>query len=191
MRRSSAARRDAIFTALRELLLAKPWGDVTLEAVAGEAGVSRQTLYNSFGSRYGLAQAYTIALADALCDLVAATLAEHGDDPRAGLEHGIRTYLEVAAADPLIQRVRAGDAHPDLVRLVTSDAAKLLTHVGARFETAVAAAWPDVDPDRARTLARTIARIAVSFVAMPPEYDDSPAAIATGLSSLLAPHDRE
>lgn len=187
MRRSSAARRDAIFTALRDLLLAKPWGDVTLEAVATEAGVSRQTLYNSFGSRYGLAQAYTIALADALCDLIAATVEEHRDDPRAGLEAGLQIYLEVAATDPLIQRVRAGDAHPDLVQLVTADAGTLLTHVASRLEAALGTSWPEVDPDHRRTLARTVARLAVSFVPMPPEYDDSPAAIATGLSSLLAP----
>ncbi|KRA29929.1 MULTISPECIES: TetR family transcriptional regulator [unclassified Nocardioides] len=188
MRRASAARRDAIFTALRDLLLAKPWGDITLEAVASDAGVSRQTLYNSFGSRYGLAQAYTLALADALCDLIAATLEEHRDDRRAGLEAGLRTYLEVAATDPLIQRVRAGDAHPDLVQLVTADSATLLTHVGTRLEAALRTSWPDVDATQRRTLARTVARLAVSFVPLPPEYDDSPAAIATGLSSLLAPH---
>lgn len=187
MRRASAARRDRIFTSLRDLLLAQPWGDITLEAVATDAGVSRQTLYNSFGSRYGLAQAYTIALADALCDLIATTLEEHRDDPRTGLEAGLLTYLEVAATDPLIQRVRAGDAHPDLVQLVTTDSAALLTHVAARLEAAIGTSWPGLDPAGARTLARTVARLAVSFVPLPPEYDDSPAAIAAGLSSLLAP----
>lgn len=186
-RESASARRTAIFEALRAQLLAKPWGDITLEEVAREAGVSRQTLYNSFGSRYGLAQAYTIALADALCDLMAGILVERGDDPRAGLESALRTFLEVAVTDPLIQRVRAGEAHPDLVRLVTADAAALLTHVGSRLEAALLAAWPDGDAAELRTLARTVARIAVSFVTMPPEYDDSPAAIAAGLSALLTP----
>lgn len=187
MKQSASARRAAIFDALRAQLLAKPWGDITLEEVAREAGVSRQTLYNSFGSRYGLAQAYTIALADALCDLMAGILVEHGDDPRAGMESALRTFLEVAGADPLIERVRAGEAHPDLVRLVTSEAGALLIHVAGRLEAGLLAAWPDVDATRLRALARTVARLAVSFVTMPPEYDDSPAAIATGLSALLTP----
>ena len=116
-----AERRTAIFAALRALLLERPWGEVTLEAVARDAGVSRQTLYNAFGSRYGLAQAYTVHLADALCALIGSTLAAPADSPREGLEEGLRLFLETAAEDPLIDRVRAGDAHHDLVRIVTTD----------------------------------------------------------------------
>ncbi|UUW91623.1 TetR/AcrR family transcriptional regulator [Pimelobacter simplex] len=184
---AAAERRTAVFAALRSLLLEHPWGDVTLEAVARDAGVSRQTLYNAFGSRYGLAQAYTVHLADALCDVIAQTLAEHPGAPRAGLEHGLRLYLETAAGDPLIQRVRAGDAHHDLVRIVTVDAGPLLVRVAERLEAAALAAWPGLDPDGVRALSRTLARLALSYVTMPPEYDDSPAAIAAGLSVLLAP----
>ena len=184
---AAAERRSAVFAALRALLLERPWGEVTLEAVARDAGVSRQTLYNTFGSRYGLARAYTLALADALCDVIAGTLAEHPGVPRAGLEHGLRLYLETAAADPLIQRVRASEAHPDLVRIVTVDAGPLLVHVARRLEDAALRSWPDADPAGVRALGRTLARLAVSYVTMPPEYDDSPATIAAGLSVLLAP----
>lgn len=186
-RRSADERSAAVFDALRNLLLEHPWGDVTLEAVARDAGVSRQTLYNAFGSRYGLAQAYTLALADLLCDAIAATLAEHPLDRRTGVEQGLLLYLETSVGDPLIQRVRAGDAHPDLVRLVTADAGPLLVRVAERLEAGARAAWPTVSPQRARTFARALARLAVSFVTMPPEYDDSPAALATGLSELLTP----
>lgn len=186
-RRSATERSAAVFDALRNLLLEHPWGDVTLEAVARDAGVSRQTLYNAFGSRYGLAQAYTLALADALCDAIAATLAEHPLDRRTGVEQGLLLYLETSVADPLIQRVRAGDAHPDLVRLVTADAGPLLVRVAERLEAGALAAWPGIAPERARTFARALARLAVSYVTMPPEYDESPAALATGLSGLLTP----
>lgn len=186
-RRSAAERSAAVFDALRNLLLEHPWGEVTLEAVARDAGVSRQTLYNAFGSRYGLAQAYTLALADVLCDAIAATLAEHPLDRRTGVERGLLLYLEMSVGDPLIERVRAGDAHPDLVRLVTADAGPLLVRVAERLEAGALAAWPTVAPERARTFARALARLAVSYVTMPPEYDDSPAALATGLSELLTP----
>lgn len=186
-RRSAAERSAAVFDALRNLLLEHPWGEVTLEAVARDAGVSRQTLYNAFGSRYGLAQAYTLALADVLCDAIAATLAEHPLDRRTGVEQGLLLYLEMSVGDPLIERVRAGDAHPDLVRLVTAEAGPLLVRVAERLEAGALAAWPTVAPERARTFARALARLAVSYVTMPPEYDDSPAALATGLSELLTP----
>jgi AcrR family transcriptional regulator len=186
-RRSAAERSAAVFDALRDLLLEHPWGEVTLEAVARDAGVSRQTLYNAFGSRYGLAQAYTLALADVLCDAIGDTLAAHPHDRRTGVEQGLLLYLETSVGDPLIQRVRAGDAHPDLVRLVTADAGPLLVRVAERLEAAALTAWPSVAPERARTFARALARLALSFVTMPPEYDDSPAALATGLSELLTP----
>ncbi len=184
---AAADRRTAVFAALRNLLIERPWGEVTLEAVARDAGVSRQTLYNSFGSRYGLAQAYTFHLADALCAVIAATLAECADDPRRGLEDGLRLFLEMAAEDPLIERVRAGDAHADLIRIVTADAGGLLRRVAADLDAAAAAAWPHVPADARAELSRVLARIAVSYVTMPPENDDSPAAIAAGLSMLLAP----
>ncbi|MQY13593.1 hypothetical protein SRB5_37430 [Streptomyces sp. RB5] len=44
---------DAAFTALRN----RPWAGVRMVDVAVSAGVSRQTLYNEFGSKEGLAQA--------------------------------------------------------------------------------------------------------------------------------------
>lgn len=189
-RRSAAERSTAVFEALRALLLEHPWGEVTLEAVARDAGVSRQTLYNAFGSRYGLAQAYTLALADLLCDAIEVTIAAHAEDPRRGLEQALLVYLETAATDPLIRRVRAGEAHHDLVRIVTTDAGPLLTRVAGRVEAAVRTSWPQVSPERAVLLARTVARLAVSFVTMPPEYpeyDESPAALAAGLAVVLAP----
>ncbi|WP_408897851.1 TetR family transcriptional regulator [Nocardioides sp. R1-1] len=183
----AAERRTAVFAALRSLLLERPWGDLTLEAVARDAGVSRQTLYNAFGSRSGLAQAYTVHLADALCALIAETLTTHADDPRRGLEEALRMFLETAAEDPLIARVRAGEAHHDLVRIVTTDAGPLLVRVAGLLEEAARVAWPGTDPAHHAPLARTLARLALSYVTTPPEYDDGPATIAADLADLLAP----
>lgn len=183
MRRGSA-KRAAVFAALRRLLIEHPWGEVTLETIAAEAGVSRQTLYNSFGSRYGLAQAYTHDLADALCDAMAQQLAERPDDARAGLESGLRLYLSVVATDPLIQRVQTGEAHEDLVRIVTVDAGPLLVHVADRLADVVRTAWR-LPEDRARPLARTVARLALSYVTTPPEDPD--ADVAADLAGVLLP----
>lgn len=186
-RRSSAERSAAVFDALRALLLEHPWGEVTLEAVARDAGVSRQTLYNAFGSRYGLAQAYTLALADVLCDAIAETVAAYPEDPRRGLEQALLLYLETSQADPLIRRMRSGEAHHDLVRIVTTDAGPLLERVAARLEDAVRVAWPHLSSDRVTAWSRTVARLAASYVSMPPADDESPAALAAGLADVLAP----
>lgn len=184
MPRSGVPTRVAVFAALREVLIERPWRKVTLEAVAKRAGVSRQTIYNDFGSRAGLAEAYAFELADAFCDLVDADLAAHADSPRAGLEAALRTFFDGTTGDPLIRRVQEGDAHPDLLRLVTSDSGPLLAHIADRLTAGVTRVWPVVDPAAARTLARTIARLGISYVAMPPETEDD---VAAGLAALVAP----
>ncbi|HZU48205.1 MAG TPA: helix-turn-helix domain-containing protein, partial [Mycobacterium sp.] len=63
---SRALLRDSVLDAMRELLLTRDWSAITLADVARAAGISRQTIYNEFGSRQGLAQGYALRLADRL-----------------------------------------------------------------------------------------------------------------------------
>jgi AcrR family transcriptional regulator/rubredoxin len=56
--------RDSILDGMREMLLERDWSAITLTDVARAAGISRQTIYNEFGSRQGLAQGYALRLAD-------------------------------------------------------------------------------------------------------------------------------
>src|ERR1700759_2085253 len=62
--------RDSILDGMRELLLTRDWSSITLSDVAKAAGISRQTIYNEFGSRQGLAQGYALRLADRLVDQI-------------------------------------------------------------------------------------------------------------------------
>ncbi len=55
--------RDSVLDAMRDLLLTRDWSAITLSDVARAAGISRQTIYNEFGSRQGLAQGYALRLA--------------------------------------------------------------------------------------------------------------------------------
>src|SRR6202045_4379233 len=60
--------RDSVLDAMRDLLQTRDWSAITLSDVARAAGISRQTLYNEFGSRQGLALGYAMRLADHLVD---------------------------------------------------------------------------------------------------------------------------
>jgi AcrR family transcriptional regulator len=172
-----------VFAALRELLLEKPWAEVTLEAVAKTAGVSRQTLYNDFGSRRGLAEAYTFAMADAYCDAVEELLAGE-PDPRLALEAAVQLFLSGAEEDPLIRRVQSGEAHHDLVRIVTADSGPLLDRITERLGAALSGRWPDVDAGTIEAAATLMARLALGLVTMPPPSGD---ALAKRIALLLAP----
>jgi AcrR family transcriptional regulator len=54
---SAASTRDDIARAALGLLMSQEYDDVTLSAIAGLAGVSRQTVLNHFGSKEGVAGA--------------------------------------------------------------------------------------------------------------------------------------
>lgn len=179
-RRPSRAR---AFVALRELLLEHPWGEVTLEAVAKRAGVSRQTLYNDFGSRNGLALAYTEGMVDSYLDLVDEAMAA-APDPAAAVESMVRLLLEATASDPLIQRVQTGTAHHDLVRIVTSDSGPLLDRIAGRLRDGLLRRWPDVDPQRAEAGAVVMARFGLGLVTMPPPAGTD---LAPGIAAVLGP----
>src|SRR5438270_4610939 len=49
---------ETIMTAVDDLVRSRGWSATTMSDVAGAAGVSRQTLYNEFGSRSALVEAY-------------------------------------------------------------------------------------------------------------------------------------
>ncbi len=62
---STAATRQAIVGAARDMLAGRDWRHFTLEAVAARAGVTRVTVYNQVGSKYGLLDAVLTELASA------------------------------------------------------------------------------------------------------------------------------
>ncbi|WP_405821950.1 TetR/AcrR family transcriptional regulator [Streptomyces sp. NBC_01390] len=59
------AARDSLLDAAYTALARRPWSAVRMVDVAAAAGVSRQTLYNEFGSKDGLARALVRREADA------------------------------------------------------------------------------------------------------------------------------
>jgi AcrR family transcriptional regulator len=169
---------------MRELLLARDWSAVTLSDVAGAAGISRQTIYNEFGSRQGLAQGYALRLADRLVDTVhAAVNANVGNVHTAFLE-GFRSFLAESAADPLVMSLLTGVAKPDLLQLITTDSGPLITRASDRLAAAFTQTWMHTGDEDAGVLARAIVRLCLSYVSMPPEAAHD---VAADLARLIAP----
>ncbi|MFI8101979.1 TetR/AcrR family transcriptional regulator [Streptomyces sp. NPDC086023] len=98
--------REALLEAARAALTARPWPVVRMVDVAAAAGVSRQTLYNEFGGKDGLARALLRRETDWYLDGVDRALGSHA----AGRER----LLAVAE-----WTVRAARAHPLVRALLT------------------------------------------------------------------------
>ncbi|MFG2572410.1 TetR/AcrR family transcriptional regulator [Streptomyces sp. NPDC048481] len=73
------AARESLLDAAFAALALRPWAAVRMVDVAVAAGVSRQTLYNEFGSKEGLARALVRREADGYLAGVDRALAVHGD----------------------------------------------------------------------------------------------------------------
>ena len=73
------AARESLLDAAYTALARRPWSAVRMVDVAAVAGVSRQTLYNEFGSKEGLARALVRREADAYLAGVERALAAHAD----------------------------------------------------------------------------------------------------------------
>jgi AcrR family transcriptional regulator len=181
---SRALLRDSVLDAMRELLLTRDWSAITLADVARAAGISRQTIYNEFGSRQGLAQGYALRLADRLVDLVEAAIYDNVGDIYAAFLEGFRAFFTESAADPLVISLLTGVAKPDLLQLITTDSGPIITHCSDRLTSSFIHSWVKVSADDAGILARAIVRLAISYVSMPPEADHD---VAADLARLFTP----
>lgn len=181
---SRALLRDSVLDAMRELLTNRDWSAITLAAVAEAAGVSRQTIYNEFGSRHGLAQGYALRLADRLVDAVEGAIAHNVGDVHAAFLQGFRSFFAESAVDPLVISLLTGAAKPDLLQIITTDSGPIISHCAQRLTASFMHSWVQVSEADAGILARAVVRLAISYVSMPPESDHD---VAADLARLFAP----
>ena len=177
--------RSTIFDAVREQLRTRPWSEVTMADVATAAGVSRQTLYKEFGSRFDLAQAYVLREADRFLGAVEEAVTAHLDDPATALSAAFDVFLAAAAEDPLVRAIVAGDGGDELLRLVTTDAEPVLERATDRLARFLRQGWPRVGEDDARLLSNAVVRLAISYVALPSR---SAALTGPAVAALLGPY---
>jgi AcrR family transcriptional regulator len=176
--------RDSILDGMRELLLTRDWSSITLSDVAKAAGISRQTIYNEFGSRHGLAQGYALRLADRLVDQIEDAIGGNVGDIYAAFLQGFRDFFAESAADPLVISLLTGTTKPDLLQLITTDSAPIITRCSARLTETFMNSWVRTSEEDAGVLARAIVRLAMSYVSMPPEADHD---VARDLARLMTP----
>ena len=181
---SRALLRDSVLEAMRELLLSRDWSAITLADVARAAGISRQTIYNEFGSRQGLAQGYALRLADRLVNAVEDAIYSNVGDVYAAFLQGFRAFFSESAADPLVISLLSGVAKPDLLQIITTDSGPIITHCSARLTSSFMHSWVKASEDDAGMLARAIVRLALSYVSFPPEADHD---VAADLARLMTP----
>jgi len=159
--------RDALLAAAYDAAVSGDWARTRMADVAAAAGVSRQTLYNEFGSKDALAQALAMReVEEFIAGTEAALEAADPDDP-----------IEAVGAAALYTLQRAAD-NPLLKAALTDDSSGLLSFLTTRGEPTHAAAvasfyryytthFPDLPADDIALAAEAITRLTVSYLVLP------------------------
>jgi AcrR family transcriptional regulator len=173
--------RDTIISAVDDLARSRGWSATTMADVAVTAGVSRQTLYNEFGSRSALVEAYVTREIESLVAQVTDAVRADADDAHRALRNAFSLFLKLASDEPVVQIIVADAEGGELHRLLAGLGQNL---AGERVARLIPEVWPQVGESDAKLLAESLVRLAISH-ALLPTHD--PAATARGVSRMFAP----
>jgi AcrR family transcriptional regulator len=152
--------------------------------IATSAGVSRQTLYNEFGSRDEFAQALVIREGSRFLDAVEEAIDQNASDPLTALTAALERFLTIARDDPFVRLLLGDDGTGGMLPLVTTQSGPVVDWASGRLVAAIVARWPRVTGADVQDLADTLVRLAISHVAAPRA---KPGRTAASITRLLAP----
>lgn len=178
---TGADTRSEILDATMRALSAHGIARLSLEDVAREADLSRQTVYRYFGSRDALLEAAIVREEQAFLDDVAAAAATH-DDLRPAMEAAVRTALTAARAHPLLDRLLQTEPEA-LLPFLTTGAGPVLSAARPALEDLLAERLPHAPEQRIGRAADVATRLIISYVLNPPAADVD--ALATSVADLL------
>ncbi|MFI0814514.1 TetR/AcrR family transcriptional regulator [Streptomyces sp. NPDC021098] len=208
------AARESLLDAALAALARRPWPRIRMTDVAASAGVSRQTLYNEFGGKDGLARALVRREAEAYLDGVERALtgvpgaAGPGERLAAAAVWTVRTGTE----NPLVRAVLTGcwserlpsamhrpvppggpprSRRSAVVEPLPSPG-DLLGQARDRAVRLLEAEWPPGGPVELARACETAARLALSYVLVPVPAVDVASAVrgALGTQPVSAPSRR-
>jgi len=132
----------------------------------------------------GGVQLFWEAITVQLRDQIEAAIGGNVGDIYAAFLQGFRDFFAESAADPLVISLLTGTTKPDLLQLITTDSAPIITRCSARLTESFMHSWVRASEEDSGVLARAIVRLAMSYVSMPPEANHD---VARDLARLMTP----
>jgi AcrR family transcriptional regulator len=178
--------RDALLDAAYDVVVAGNWHAARMVDVAQAAGVSRQTLYNEFGSKDALAEALALREAARFLDGTDAILEEmHPSGPAEAIRAASEYTLREAANNPLLKAVLTDDA-AELLPFITTRSDVILGAAREKFQSYWELHWPELSAEDVALASEMLPRLTMSFLVLPSDgHDASAEAIAGRLAKLV------
>ncbi|MDQ1698507.1 MAG: hypothetical protein QOG34_370 [Frankiaceae bacterium] len=159
--------RDALLAAAYDAAVSGDWARTRMVDVAAAAGVSRQTLYNEFGSKDALAQAMAMREVEQfIAGTEAALEAADPDDPIDAVAAAALYTLQQAADNPLLKAALT-DSTGDLLSFLTTRGEPTHAAAVASFTRYYSTHFPELPADDIALAAETITRLTISYLVVP------------------------
>ena len=152
--------------AAADAVVARGWAGLRLAAVAARAGVSRQTVYNVFGGKDGLARALTDRTATEFLDGLERALRSEVDIGRQ-LAAAVGDALHRAAETPLLKAFLVHENSDQFLPLLTSDGESIVGGARDRIAAGLADLHPRLDRRRVDVAAESVTRLILSHIVLP------------------------
>jgi AcrR family transcriptional regulator len=168
--RMKSVLRDRVLDVATELVADGGWAQVRMGDVSARVGISRQTLYNEFGSKPALAEALVARETERFLAGVERELAAH-DDLAEAIAAAVEFTLRAAAGNPLLRAILTatrGGAE-ELLPLLTTRSAPILSASTELLLGYARDRWPDLGPpdDELELIAESMVRLTVSHIVLP------------------------
>lgn len=158
--------REHLMGATVELLAARGFRGLRMADVAAAAGVSRQTVYNEFGSKEGLVDAVALHTVAEFLTGIADRLAA-SEELLTGIADAVGYAIAHAAENRLVHSILTGTDAEDLLPLLTTRGLPVLSPVIEHLRDHLRAHRPELSEQDAALFAETGVRLTVSHLLMP------------------------
>ncbi len=176
--------RDRLMDAAAAVFADEGWRRLTMSKVADRAGVSRQTVYNEFGTKLNLAEELVFRELDEFLSLVRSRI-ESAGDPVEAIAGAAEGALTLANVNPLLKAIldsaHAGDT--ELLPFITQSEV-LVDRARVAVVDAMTVKFPQLpfNGDQLHVAADALVRLVLSHVTQPAR---EPAAIAFELAWMV------
>ncbi|MBL7500121.1 TetR/AcrR family transcriptional regulator [Frankia sp. CNm7] len=174
--------RETLLDAAADVLREQGARQARMADVASRAGVSRQTLYQHYGSRDALVRALLLRETSRFLDAVGDAVISHADDAQAAVAAAFEVFLAAVAEDTLVKSMMTGSE--EFAGLLAQHGPPLLAAARQQLVTCFHQAWPDGDPADGQLVADCVVRLAMSYLTLP---SDAPELTGRSVARILGP----
>jgi AcrR family transcriptional regulator len=175
--------RDELLDAAYDAIVAGGYDGLRMAEVGRRTGVSRQTVYNEFGDKWGVLQAVAARETERFLRQVNAALAEH-TDPIDGLRAAVDRALTLASDNPLVKAALGSPGSDQASQLLTTRGQQVLELSHQRLDAYVREHWPEMSADDANTCVDIALRVVLSHIVNP---GAAPSVVADQVARVLGP----